>query len=141
MFGRALATLGLLSAFATPAFADEALDKRVEAAIVETIQLTSAGQFDAWINKWCDPKRCFDTAAKNEMKAYQLKSAKNFSKACLVGENAVSVKQKKGDPALKPDGVTWYLNCKGRMLGVPIRIIVKDPGQKTERITFGQLSF
>ena len=135
---RLLATTGLLAALAFPAFADEAFDKRVEAAIVDTIKLTSAGQLDTWIDKWCDPNRCHDTAAKNDMKNYQLKSAQNFSKACLQEGDTVSVKQKKGDVMNDKDGALWYLNCKGRMLGVPVRVRYD---KEKDKLWFTQLSF
>lgn len=133
--------LGL--AFVSTAHADEALDKAAQAAIVETIQMTTAGELDAWITKYCDPeKRCRDLAAKNDMKSYQLKSAKNYSKACLVNGDSVVVKQKKGE-LTDPDGALWYLKCEGRALGVPIRLrYVPDAEDKSKgRFWFVQLSF
>lgn len=130
-----LTTIGLIAM--STAHADEALDKRVEAAIVETIQMTTAGQKDAWIEKYCDPKRCRDVAAKNDMKNYQLKSAQNYSKACLVGEDSITVKQKKGE-VTDPDGALWYMKCEGRALGVPIRMRYDS---EADRIWFVQLSF
>lgn len=136
-------TTVLSFALLSTAHADEALDKAAEAAIVETIQMTTAGQKDEWIAKYCDPeKRCRDLAAKNDMKAYQLKSAQNYSKACLIDGNSIQVKQKKGE-LTDPDGALWYMKCEGRALGVPIRLrYVKDADDSTKgRFWFVQLSF
>lgn len=115
------AALGLLLAgLATPALADEAADKKVTAAIVETIKMTSAGQLDQWIEKYCHKERCRDTAAKNELKNYQLKSAQKWSKACLLEGDKIEVKQRKGE-VTDSNGALWYLKCEGRQLGVPVR--------------------
>ncbi|MCB9671386.1 MAG: hypothetical protein H6734_18035 [Alphaproteobacteria bacterium] len=131
-----LTALGLVAALNT-AHADEALDKRIEAAIVDTIKMTTAGEKDQWLEKYCDPKRCRDKASLEDMKAYQLESARKYSQACLVNDG-VEVKQKKGDVATDPEGSLWYLKCTGRALGVPIRM---RWDQEADRIWFVQLSF
>lgn len=127
---------GLLALTGT-AQADEALDKKVEAAIVETIKMTTAGQKDAWIEKYCDPKRCRDLAAKNDMKNYQLESARKYSQACLLEGDKVEIKQKKGE-VTDIEGALWYMKCNGRALGVPIRMRYDS---EASRIWFVQLSF
>lgn len=128
---------GILAALTSTAQADEALDKRVEAAIVETINMTTAGDKDGWIEKYCDPNKCRDLAAKNDMKRYQLESAHKYSKACLVDGDHVQIKQKKGEVTDK-DGALWYMKCEGRALGVPIRMRYDA---EADRIWFVQLSF
>ncbi len=127
----------LLAAFSTAHAADLSIEEKVKAAIVETIQLTTAGKKDEWIEKYCDPKRCRDKAAKNDMKSYQLESARKYSRACLNDDGTVTVKQKKGE-VTDSDGALWYLKCEGRALGVPIRMRYDA---EADRVWFVQLSF
>lgn len=128
--------LALVSLFSL-AHADEAVDKKVTAAIVETIKMTSAGQLDAWMDKWCDKRKCRDTATRNEMKEYSLKSAKNFSKACLLEGDTIKVKQRKGEMT-DPDGAIWWLSCEGRMVGVPVKARYD---KEADKVWFLQLGF
>lgn len=133
------ATLGLLFAgIAAPALAaDEAADKKVTAAIVETIKMTTAGELDKWMDQYCDPSKCRDAGARSELKAYQLKSANKWSKACLLEGDTIEVKQRKGE-VTDADGALWYLRCEGRQLGVPVRARYD---KETDRVWFLQLGF
>lgn len=128
--------VGLL-ALASPAHADDAVDAKVTAAIVETIKMTSAGQLDAWMDKYCDKNKCRDTSARTEMKEYSLKSAKSFSKACLLEGDKIEVKQRKGDVA-SADGGIWWLKCEGRQIGVPVKARYD---KEADRVWFLQLGF
>ena len=130
------ATLGLLLA-AAPAFADEAADNKVKAAIVDTIKLTTAGELDKWMDQYCDASKCRDAGARSEMKAYQLKSANKWSSACLLPSDTIEIKQLKGE-VTDPEGVLWYLKCEGRQLGVPVRARYDATA---DRVWFLQLGF
>lgn len=122
--------------FAFTAHADPAIDAKVEAAIVDTIKMTSAGEMDAWMAKYCDPKRCADARTKGEWKAYQLKQAKLHSAACMKDEK-IDVAQRQGDPATDED-VKWFIRCEGRMMPIAMRFTyVKDQ----DRVYFSHIGF
>lgn len=123
-----------------PVFADPSvttvLDTKVTAAIVETIQMTTAGELDAWIAKYCDPNRCTDEARKAEWKAYQLKQANLKAGACLK-DGTVSVKQRMGDASTGAE-TRWFIRCEGREMPVAVRFRY-DAAE--DRVWFSHLGF
>ena len=103
----------------------------------ETIKITTAGELDKWMDQYCDASKCRDAGARSELKAYQLKSANKWSKACLLEGDTIEVKQRKGE-VTDADGALWYLRCEGRQLGVPVRARYD---KETDRVWFLQLGF
>jgi hypothetical protein len=101
-------------------------------AIIDTIQMLLKGDHDAWIEKWCDPERCHDKNAKDQWKAYQLKSATQYGKQCLHGDNkdTLWVTRRRGD--LATDGTTTvYFQCEDTRLPVPITLRLDKANNKT----------
>lgn len=126
----------MIPLFLAAAHADEAVDAKVTAAIIETIQMTSAGELDAWITKYCDPTRCTDDARKEEWKAYQLKQANLRASACLH-DGAIKVKQRMGDAGTGQE-TRWFLTCTGREMAVAVRFRFDA---EADRVWFGHLGF
>ena len=89
------------------------------------------------MDKYCDPTRCRDAAARTEMKEYSLKSAKNFSKACLLEGDTIQVKQRKGE-VTDAGGAIWWLRCEGRAVGVPVKARYD---KEKDHVWFLQLGF
>jgi hypothetical protein len=114
--------LVLAPAFAEePAATDEAtLEKKVKAALVETIEMTSAGDLDGWIAKYCDPSRCSEAQARNEFKTYQLKQANLKAAKCMNADKEITVSQKNGEIASGKE-VRWYIKCEGKQMPSGIR--------------------
>ncbi len=126
----------------TPAFAEDppdpgALEKKVKAALVETIEMTSSGDLDGWIEKYCDPSRCSESQARNEFKAYQLKQAKLKAARCMNDKKEVTVSQMNGDIASGKE-VRWYIKCEGRQMPAGIRFRYDA---ENDRVYFSHLGF
>ncbi len=129
-----LMTLALLS----PAHADDAaLDAKVKAALVETIEMTTAGDLDGWIKKYCDPNRCQGERQINDFKAFQLKQANLKAKFCMSESKEITVKQRMGEIATGEE-VRWYITCEGRQLPAAMRFRYDKEG---DRIWFSHLGF
>lgn len=126
----------LAFALAFTAQADEAIDAKVTAAIVETIEMTTKGELDGWMAKYCDPKRCVDERTKSEWKAYQLKQANLHSAACLK-DGKIDVSQRTGDAATD-DEVRWYIRCEGRQIPIAMRF---HYDKEKDQVFFSHLGF
>ena len=129
-------TLLTIALFPT-ALADEALDKKVTDALVETIEMTTAGNLDAWIEKYCDPKRCHDNASRGEFKNYQLKQANLKAKTCMTEDKKITVTQRTGEVGSGSE-VRWYIKCEGRMMPAAMRFRYDKDG---DRVWFSHLGF
>ena len=127
----------LLSLFSAVVLADEALDKKVTDALVETIEMTSAGNLDAWITKYCDPQRCHDNASKAEFKNYQLKQANLKAKTCMTEDKKITVTQRTGEVGSGTE-VRWYIKCEGRMMPAAMRFRYD---KEADRVWFSHLGF
>ena len=112
-------------------------DEKYTAAIVETIKMTTAGQLDQWMDKYCDPERCKHEQTRDKMKRYSLASAQKWSGACLHEGDTIKVQQTRGQ-VTDPDGAMWYLTCEGRQIGVGVR---GRYDADADRIWFSQLGF
>jgi len=130
-------TLFALALF-TPAHADDAaLDAKVTAALVETIEMTTAGDLDGWIAKYCDPNRCGEARAREEFKLYQLKQANLKSKMCMNDKKEITVSQRKGEIS-SGEEVRWYIKCEGRQMPAAMRFRwIKD----SDTIVFSHIGF
>ena len=121
-----------------PAHAEDAtLEAKVKAALVETIEMTSAGDLDGWITKYCDPNRCGEARAREEFKIYQLKQANLKSKLCMNEAKEINVSQTKGDIA-SGEEVRWYIKCEGRQMPAAMRFRYD---KEADRVYFSHLGF
>ena len=125
-----------------PAFAEgppdaASLEKKVKDALVETIEMTSAGNIDGWIEKYCDPSRCGESRSLNEFKTYQLKQATLKSARCMNEKKEINVSQMQGDIASGKE-VRWFIKCEGRQMPAGIRF--RYDGEN-DRVYFSHLGF
>ncbi len=95
------------------------LEDRASVMLAEAIQVATSGDFDKWINKFCDPQRCHTPLSKNQWKAYQLKKLKANGAACLV-DGKVTISRWAGGLSIAPNKAKAYVNCTGRALPPPV---------------------
>ncbi len=76
----------------------------VEHAIIASINLITAGDFDAWIAQYCHDSACGTPEGIEAMKRFNLPAAQGTAKACL-GEDGNSVVVTRRDP-VEADGLT-----------------------------------
>lgn len=113
------------------------LDTRATAALVETIELTSTGQHDTWMDKYCDPSRCKDASQRSQWKSYQLKQAEAKAGLCMTGDKKVTVSQRRGE-VVSGEEVVWFVKCEGRQMPVGVRFRYDKEG---DRFYFTHLGF
>ncbi|MEZ4317376.1 MAG: hypothetical protein R3F61_07720 [Myxococcota bacterium] len=130
-------TLLTIALFSSAHADDAALDAKVKAALVETIEMTTAGDLDGWIDKYCDPNRCAEARAREEFKAYQLKQANLKSKQCMSAEKEIHVSQRQGEIA-SGEEVRWYIKCEGRQMPAGMRFRYD---KEADRVWFTHLGF
>src|SRR5688572_19777993 len=71
----------------------------IEAAIIDSMKMIGAGQLDEWIAKYCDAGTCPDTAAKESLKMYQLKSSSKTAHECMTSDGGILVTRREDDAA------------------------------------------
>ncbi|MCB9679157.1 MAG: hypothetical protein H6737_28905 [Alphaproteobacteria bacterium] len=130
-------TLFALALFSTAHAEDANLEAKVKAALVETIEMTSAGDLDGWITKYCDPNRCGEARAREEFKLYQLKQANLKAKMCMNDAKEITVTQQNGDIA-SGEEVRWYIKCEGRQMPAAMRFRYD---KEADRVWFSHLGF
>lgn len=113
------------------------LETKATAALVETIEMTSTGQLDAWMDKYCEPERCKASTQRSEWKAYQLKQAQAKAGACMTPEKKVTVSQRRGEVA-SGDEVIWFIKCEGRQMPVSVRFRYD---KEADRFYYAHLGF
>lgn len=89
----------------------------MEAAIIESMTMIGAGQLDEWIAKYCDASTCPDTAAKESLKTYQLKSSSKTAHECMTSDGGILVTRREANEA---EGTTRvYVFCGANRMPAP----------------------
>jgi hypothetical protein len=104
---------GSLTAAAGP------LEDRAEAMLSEAIQVAQSGDFDKWIQTFCDPERCHTDLSRDQWKAYQLKQLQEQGKHCLK-DGKVEVARWRGELDKAPNRAKAYVTCSNRQLPPPV---------------------
>ena len=87
----------------------------VEGAIVASLGLLHAGDFDGWISGWCHPTLCNAPEAELSLREYNLPAAKDSAGACLQDEGKGVYVTKREAPNDQGE-VRLYVWCgEGRM--------------------------
>lgn len=95
------------------------LEDRATKILAEAIQVAESGDFDTWINKFCDPERCHTATSKDQWKAYQLKQLKLQGSHCVQG-GKVTVARWRGELSAEPHKAKAYVQCDNRQLPPPV---------------------
>jgi hypothetical protein len=95
------------------------LEDRAATLLAEAIDLAQKGDFDKWINTYCDPERCHTDLSKDQWKAYQLKQLKEQGKFCVT-DGKVEVSRWRGELGVAPNKAKAYVTCTNRQLPPPV---------------------
>lgn len=89
----------------------------IEFAIIDSMSMIKAGNFDGWVSKWCDPGTCPDAKAIESLKAYQLKSSSKTAHECMTDDGSILVTKREKNEA---EGTTRvYLFCGPNRMPAP----------------------
>lgn len=88
-----------------------------EGVVQASIQMITAGDFDAWIGKHCHPSMCpADPAAIEALKNYNLSTAKKTAGVCLHDDGKTLLVTRKDVTDTK---ITLYLWCGDKRMPAP----------------------
>ena len=81
-------------------------------AILSSVKLIQAGDYDKWINEYCHPsKLCYNNNSIKALKKYNLPALKRFTSECLKDNGTtLHVTRIDGNPD-KDSSVVIFLNC------------------------------
>lgn len=92
----------------------------IEAAIIESMGMIKAGNFDGWIAKYCDASTCPDERAVEALKTYQLKSSSKTVHECMTDDGGILVTKREANEA---EGSTRvYVFCGPNRMPAPTSV-------------------
>ena len=100
----------------------------VEHAMIQSMNMIKAGNFDAWVGQYCHPNTCPDKQAIDALKAYQLKSSSKTVHECMTDDGGVLVTKREEDEA--QGGFRIYVFCGENRMPAPSSLIKADGSWK-----------
>ena len=98
----------------------------IEHAIIESMKMIKAGQFDQWMNTWCHPDRCPDTpSARESMRRYNLKSSQPSIHHCMQDDQTSILVTRRDEPDAQ-GRQTVYIFCGETRMPAPSTLVQVD---------------
>jgi len=96
-----------------------------EEAIVQSLKLLTAGDFDTWIKDWCHASMCGTPEGIEAVKTHTLPATQGSAGDCL-GEDGNSITVTRRD-SVEPDGLTRiFVWCGAKRMPAPAALYLVD---------------